>query len=138
MSTESHKSVLVHEVLHYLAPKPNKTYLDVTFGAGGHTRAILEAQPDCSVIAMDWDLVSLETYGPPLVEEFGSRIRLVWGNFSLLYRVLKREHIKKIDGILADFGTSQMQITQRAGFSFSRDTPLDMRMSKGVSRLNEK
>jgi 16S rRNA (cytosine1402-N4)-methyltransferase len=130
-----HKSVLVKQVITYLAPQPGKTYLDVTFGAGGHTRALLEAEPHCTVIGMDWDTVSLETYGIPMTAEFGERLRLVWGNFALLYRVLKREHIKKVDGILADFGTSQMQIMDRPGFSFSRDTPLDMRMSPSHQKI---
>ncbi|MBS1986879.1 16S rRNA (cytosine(1402)-N(4))-methyltransferase RsmH [Candidatus Dependentiae bacterium] len=133
--TVPHKSVLVDEVIEHLAPQPGKTYLDVTFGAGGHSRAILEAQESCHVIGMDWDTVSLEKYGVPMAEEFGKRLSLAWGNFSLLYRVAKREHIKKVDGILADFGTSQMQITERPGFSFSRDTPLDMRMSPSHQQI---
>ncbi len=124
-----HKSVLTAEVLHYLNPQPNRVYLDVTFGTGGHTRAILEHEPTCKVIALDWDTRALETYGPALQEEFGDRITLLWGNFSLLYKILKKEHIHAVDGILADFGTSQVQILQRAGFSVYRDTPLDMRMS---------
>ncbi len=130
-----HKPVLVNEVLHYLDPKPGKTYLDVTFGSGGHTRAILEKEPQCSVIAMDWDTVSLDTFGPPLQEEFGSRLTLIWGNFALLYKILKKEKISKLDGILADFGTSQMQIFDRPGFSFSRDTLLDMRMSPSHQQI---
>lgn len=124
-----HKSVLVQEVLEYLNPQPGKIYLDVTFGSGGHTRAILEAEPTCTVIAMDWDTVSLDTYIPRLQQEFGDRIIPLWGNFSLLYKLLKKIKITKVDGILADFGTSQMHIYERAGFSFSRNTPLDMRMS---------
>lgn len=130
-----HKSVLVDEVVSYMKPEPGKTYLDVTFGSGGHTRALLEAEPNCSVIAMDWDTVSLENYGVPMAEEFGKRLSLVWGNFALLYRVVKREHIKNIDGIIADFGTSQMQILERPGFSFNRDTPLDMRMSPSHQQI---
>lgn len=124
-----HKPVLVDEVLHYLNPQPGKIYLDVTFGSGGHTRAILEAEPTCRVIALDWDTVSLDTYIPPLQKEFGDRIIPLWGNFSLLYKLLKTIKITKVDGILADFGTSQMHLHQRAGFSFSRNSPLDMRMS---------
>jgi len=124
-----HKSVLVQEVLEYLDLKPNGVYLDVTFGAGGHTRAILESEPTSEVVAVDWDKESLETYGPPLQEEFPDRLKLVWGNFSLLYKLAKKEKFGPFDGILADFGTSQMQITQGAGFSVYRDTPLDMRMS---------
>jgi len=130
-----HKSVLVEEVLHYLSVKPCGTYLDVTFGSGGHTRAILEKEPKCSVIALDWDSVSLETYGPLLQEEFPGRLKLIWGSFSLLYKILKKEKIGLVDGILADFGTSQMQIVQRPGFSFRIDTPLDMRMSPGHQKL---
>ncbi len=124
-----HKSVLVSQVLEYLDLGPKKVYLDVTFGSGGHTRAILEKEPDCRVIALDWDAPSLEKYGEPLQEEFGDRLRLVWGNFALLYMLVKKEKIPAVDGILADFGTSQMQLLERPGFSFSRDTELDMRMS---------
>jgi len=131
----THKSVLVQEVLEYLNPQPGKVYLDVTFGAGGHTRAILEREPNCSVIAMDWDTRAIEMFGEPLKEEFGDRLTLLWGNFSLLYKILKKERIDSVDGILADFGTSQVQITQRAGFSVYRSTPLDMRMSPAHQKL---
>lgn len=134
MTTENthdtvHKSVLVSEVLEYLAVKPDGVYLDVTFGAGGHTRAILESNPTCHVIAIDWDTRSLETFGKDLQEEFPGRLTLLWGNFALLYKMLKKERRGNVDGILADFGTSQMQILERDGFSIYRNTPLDMRMS---------
>ncbi len=129
-ASQGHKSVLVDEVLTYLDPQPGKVYLDVTFGAGGHTRAILEKEPGCRVIGLDWDQISLDTFGDQLVEEFGpERLRLLWGNFALLYKIAKKEGIKSVDGILADFGTSQMQLRERKGFSFNTDTPLDMRMS---------
>lgn len=124
-----HKSVLVNEVLAYLKPAPGQLYLDVTFGSGGHTRAILEHEPKCKVIAMDWDAQAIDTYGPPLLEEFPGRLTFLWGNFGVLYRLLKKEGIRNLDGILADFGTSHMQIVERPGFSVYRDTPLDMRMS---------
>lgn len=130
-----HKPVLTEEVLHYLDPKPGGIYLDVTFGSGGHTRAILEKEPTCKVIAMDWDSVALDTYGPALQQMFPERLKLIWGNFALLYKILKKEKILKVDGVLADFGTSQVQITERAGFSFYRDTPLDMRMSPAHQKV---
>ncbi len=130
-----HKPVLVNEVLHYLDPQPGKIYLDVTFGSGGHTRAILQKEPNCKVIALDWDRVSLDTYVPLLQREFGDRIIPLWGNFSLLYKLLKKIKISKVDGILADFGTSQMHLFERAGFSFFRDTPLDMRMAPSHQRV---
>lgn len=130
-----HKPVLTQEVLHYLDPQPNKTYLDVTFGSGGHTRAILEKEPQCKVIALDWDTKALEIYGQPLQQEFGDRLRLLWGNFALLYKILKKERIQSVDGILADFGTSQIQIFTRPGFSVYRDSQLDMRMSPAHQKI---
>lgn len=125
----AHKPVLVKEVLENLAVKPRGVYLDVTFGSGGHTRAILEQNKTARVIAMDWDALTLETYGQPLKEEFGDRLTFIWGNFSVLYKLLKKYDIGNLDGILADFGTSQMQIANTPGLSFFRDTPLDMRLS---------
>jgi len=130
-----HKPVLVDEVLKYLDPQSGKVYLDVTFGSGGHSQAILEREPNCSIIAMDWDAESLNTYAPLLQQKFGNRVRVVWGNFAHIYRLLKKIGINKVDGILADFGTSYMQIKQRSGFSIYLDTPLDMRMSPSHQKL---
>lgn len=130
-----HKPVLVQEVIDYLAIKPHGVYLDVTFGGGGHTRAILEAEPTCSVVACDWDTIALETNGYPLQEEFPGRLTLLWVNFAQIDKKLKKEGIEHVDGILADFGTSQNQLTERAGFSFMQDTPLDMRMSPSHQKV---
>jgi len=125
----SHTSVMVNEVREYLCTRKGNTYIDVTFGAGGHTRMLLDTDPTCRVIAIDWDRFAIETYGPPLKEIYGDRLQLIWGNFGLLYKILKKESIAAVDGILADFGTSQVQIQRTPGMSFSRDTFLDMRMS---------
>lgn len=130
-----HKTVMVDEVLEYLNPQPNKLYCDVTFGSGGHTKAILDSQPECRVIAIDWDATSIETYAPVLEEQYGDRLHIIWGNFSNIYRLLQKAKIGKIDGILADFGTSQMHIKERAGFSFYRDSELDMRMSPAHQQI---
>lgn len=130
-----HKAVLTKQVIEYLDPQPGKTYLDVTFGSGGHTRAILEKEPTCKVVAMDWDTRAFDLFSAPLIEEFGGRITLLWGNFAHLYKTLKKAGIEKVDGILADFGTSQVQISQRAGFSVYKDTPLDMRMSPAHQKM---
>lgn len=131
MSTTYHIPVLVKEVLQYLDPKPGKLYIDATFGGGGHSRAILEKEPGCRVVALDWDLRAIEMNAQPLIEEFGDRFEVLYGSFSNITHVLKRAGIAYVDGILADFGTSQYQIFNRPGFSFSVDTPLDMRMSPG-------
>jgi len=124
-----HKTVMVDEVLNYLNPQPQGLYCDVTFGSGGHTKAILDKEPECSVVAVDWDATSIETYAPELEDKYGERLHVLWGNFAQLYRLLQKAKVGKVDGILADFGTSQMHIKERAGFSFYRDSELDMRMS---------
>lgn len=125
-----HISVLLKEAVDALAIRDNGVYLDATFGGGGHTRAILESNPTCRVIAFDWDRDAIELNGPKLAEEFGDRLTLIWGNFAHCYRLLRKHKIKQVDGVLADFGTSHHQIKNEDGFSFSIDSPLDMRMSK--------
>jgi len=133
-----HKPVLVNEVIQYMNLKPGGVYVDVTFGTGGHTRAILDAEPTAQVIALDWDGSALDTYGIPLQEIYQDRLRLVWGSFAHLYKIVKKEKIKQIDGILADFGTSQIQILQQPGFSIYRETDLDMRMSRSHYHVTAK
>lgn len=130
-----HKAVLVSEVLNWLSPKPGALYVDATFGSGGHTKAILEYEPKCNVVAFDWDLNAIEQFGTPLVEKFPGRLTILWGNFALLYKLLKKEGIEQVDGILADFGPSQVQLKERAGFSFYHDTLLDMRMAPSFQPL---
>ena len=130
-----HIPVLLNEVIEYMALKPRGIYGDVTFGGGGHTRAMLEAQPKCEVVAMDWDTVAIETNGEILQEEFPGRLTLVWGNFSQVDKHFHKAGIDAVDGMLADFGTSFYQLTERAGFSFHKDTPLDMRMSPSHHKM---
>ena len=130
-----HISVLTKEVVEYLSPKPGKLYVDATFGGGGHSAAILEKEPNCTVLAIDWDQEAIEKNAEPLKEKYGDRFKIAWGNFAHLDRILKKEKIKKIDGLLADFGTSQHQIQNEKGFSFQINTPLDMRMSTSHGRI---
>jgi 16S rRNA (cytosine1402-N4)-methyltransferase len=154
-SLSQHKSVLVQEVLEALkiAPAPChsqlasasgmgisskdkvRTILDVTCGGAGHTRAILDADPTVKVIALDWDMKALER-AEPLREIYGERLQLVWGSFAHLYKLQKKHKFPLVDGILADFGTSQDQIHEGEGFSFMHDTSLDMRMSTGHYKTN--
>ncbi len=122
---------MADEVRTYLAPKPQGIYVDATFGGGGHTKVILEAEPTCTVIGIDWDAHALELNAPPLEEEYGDRFIPMAGSFAHIGRILKKLNISHIDGIIADFGTSQYQIKNLPGFSFSVPTPLDMRMSPG-------
>lgn len=124
-----HVPVLVDEVLTYMAPRENETYVDVTFGGGGHTTALLAANPLCNVIGIDWHKDALTLNGEPLKEKYGNRLQLVQGSFGHLTKLLKKINISKVDGILADFGTSQYQIFNIPGLSFHSPEVLDMRMS---------
>ena len=75
------------------------------------------------MIGCDWDAIALEKNGYPLQEEFPGRLTLLWANFAQIDKKLKKEGIEHVDGIIADFGTSQYQLTERAGFSFYQDSP---------------
>lgn len=128
MQETYHIPVLMEPVLEQMNIKPGGTYLDVTFGGGGHSKALLNAYPDIKVIGLDWDKNAL-AHAEPLIDEYAGRLELYWGNFAQLYKVLKKYKLGPFDGILADFGTSQFQIHQSDGFSVFNNTDLDMRMS---------
>lgn len=127
--TDYHIPVLVNEVLQYLNPSEDEVYIDVTFGGGGHTEAILKAHPSCKVIAVDWHQEALTINGTRLKEIYGDRLHLIKGSFGHLTKLLKKHHISQVNGILADFGTSQYQIFNVPGLSFHSAELLDMRMS---------
>src|SRR4029077_1180197 len=125
-----HQPVLVQEAIQALAIRSDGTYVDGTFGRGGHSRAILERLgPQGRLIALARD---------PQAEERASQISdsrfsFVRARFSDLTEILKRE---KVEGLLFDLGVSSPQLDEAArGFSFRLDGPLDMRMdpSSGMS-----
>jgi 16S rRNA (cytosine1402-N4)-methyltransferase len=124
-----HIPVLISEVLEALAPKDGETLVDGTFGAGGYTRAILQAA-NCSVLALDRDPNAVRK-GATLVAEFGDRLRIVETPFSEIEDVVSAElRGQKADGVVLDIGVSSMQLDDAdRGFSFQSDGPLDMRMS---------
>ena len=125
-----HKSVLPNEIIAHLPPTQHNVYLDVTFGGGGHTRRILTHDPTATVYALDWDREMLDRYAPSIKETFLERFIPIWGNFALLYRLVKQHKLPIFNAIIADFGCAQPQLFEKDGFSFFSDTPLDMRMSK--------
>lgn len=120
-----HKPVLLNACLEGLALKKSGTYVDVTLGGGGHTKAILDSiGSGGKVIAFDQDEDAIEN---SLDDD---RLIFVHQNFSFLQRFLRFHKIDKVDGILADLGVSSHQIdTPERGFSTRFDGPLDMRMN---------
>jgi 16S rRNA (cytosine1402-N4)-methyltransferase len=124
-----HIPVMLAEVLTHLAPVSGKTILDGTFGAGGYSRAILEAGAD--VIALDRDPSAIAG-GKCLKAEYPDHFTLHQANFGTLDRFAPDAGL---DGVVLDIGVSSMQIDEPdRGFSFQRNGPLDMRMSgDGVS-----
>jgi 16S rRNA (cytosine1402-N4)-methyltransferase len=125
-----HKTVLLHEAVDALAVRPDGTYVDGTFGRGGHSRLILQKLGSAGkLIALDRDLTAVEA-GKAVQD---ARFVMVHSAFSGVRKVLEKLGVERVDGILLDLGVSSPQIDQSArGFSFRGDGPLDMRMD--VSR----
>ena len=120
-----HNPVLLEACLEGLALKESGTYVDVTFGGGGHTKAILDAiGSDGKVVAFDQDEDAIDN---SWVDE---RLIFIHQNFTYLQRFLRLHKVDKVDGILADLGVSSHQIdTPSRVFSTRFDGPLDMRMN---------
>ena len=125
MTKMYHNPVLLEACLEGLALKESGTYVDVTFGGGGHTKAILDAiGSDGKVVAFDQDEDAIDN---SWVDE---RLIFIHQNFTYLQRFLRLHKVDKVDGILADLGVSSHQIdTPSRGFSTRFDGPLDMRMN---------
>jgi len=128
-----HSPVLGPAALGFLNIKDGGVYVDGTFGAGGYTRAMLDAA-DCRVIGIDRDQSAVAN-GASLVESAKGRLELVQARFSALDDVARQCGHESVDGVVLDLGVSSMQLDQaERGFSFRNDGPLDMRMSAdGVS-----
>ena len=127
-----HVPVLLGTLLKNIAPVTG-CWIDGTLGAGGYTRALLDGGAE-RVIALDRDPECLnlaEGWAP----HYGARLTLVEDNFRCLDEIAARHGVSSVDGVVLDVGLSSMQLNaSRRGFSFTRDGPLDMRMSgTGVS-----
>ncbi|MCF1503452.1 16S rRNA (cytosine(1402)-N(4))-methyltransferase RsmH [Afifella sp. H1R] len=121
-----HVPVMLEPVMEALNVRAEGRYIDGTFGAGGYSRAILEAGG--AVLAIDRDPSAIAG-GAALLDEYGARLRLVEGRFSELEAIAKDNDFTPADGVVLDIGVSSMQLDQaERGFSFRFDGPLDMRM----------
>lgn len=124
-----HIPVLLNEVVESIAPKDGGVYVDGTFGAGGYTRAVLDAA-DCTVYAIDRDPDAIRE-GQKLVEAYKGRLHLLHGTFGEMAELVRGEGVDFVDGVMLDIGVSSMQIDRaERGFSFQKDGALDMRMSQ--------
>ena len=126
MENISHIPVLLDEVLEYLSCREGGTYIDGTFGAGGYTRGILNANAENRVIGFDRDPNAMKA-ALAMEGQYPHRFSFIhdcFGNMAM--------HLDEpVDGIVLDLGVSSMQIDEPGrGFSFRFDGPLDMRMGQ--------
>ncbi len=134
MTGPRHQPVLLAEVVaalgaDNLGPQDGAIYVDGTFGAGGYSRAILEAA-NCTVFAIDRDPNAVAG-AHDLVKEFAGRLHVIQGRFGDMVELLAERGIRAVNGVTLDLGVSSMQIDEaERGFSFRFDGPLDMRMEQ--------
>lgn len=122
-----HKSVLFDEAIKALDLNKNKIIVDGTAGGGGHSGEIAKRAKRVISIDQDPDAITV------LNERLGDKenVTIVHDNYSNIKNIISNLNIEKIDGLLLDLGVSSFQLdTAERGFSFHKDAPLDMRMSK--------
>lgn len=125
MTDRPHIPVMLDSVLAAAAIADGETVIDATFGFGGYSEAFLNAA-DCHVIGLDRD-PTVRPRAEELVEKYSGRFRLVETPFS----EMDQHDLPQVDVVVFDIGVSSMQIDQaERGFSFQKDGPLDMRMSR--------
>ena len=125
MEYSYHVPVLLKESMEGLAINPAGTYVDTTFGGGGHSRAILAALGSQGrLLAFDQDPQAQQN----AIDD--ERFTLIPQNFRYIKRFLRFYGVKQVDGVLADFGVSSYQFdTAERGFSTRLEGALDMRMN---------
>ena len=122
-----HESVLVDEVLEYLAPRNGELFCDGTAGGGGHLAAVL-AVDGTRAIGIDRD-PSARQAAETRLKSFGDRVQILDGRFAEMPRLLAAANVTQVNGILLDIGVSSPQLDHpERGFSFMKEGPLDMRM----------
>ncbi|MEK8020393.1 MAG: 16S rRNA (cytosine(1402)-N(4))-methyltransferase RsmH [Candidatus Parabeggiatoa sp.] len=139
LNASEHQPVLLSEVIHALNIHADGTYIDCTFGRGGHTRAILNhLEASGRVLALDTDPQAVQAGQALSVSD--DRLRIVHSAFAQLAQHTEvHDLIGQVNGIVFDLGVSSPQLeTPARGFSFLRDGPLDMRMNPNSGDSIEK
>lgn len=125
-----HISVLLQETINGLNLKDNSTVVDCTLGYGGHSSEILKKIPNGKLYAFDQDEDAI-FYSHKRLSEISNNFEIIKSNFVNLKEKLNEKGIDKVDGIIYDLGVSSPQLDEdERGFSFHKDSKLDMRMDK--------
>ena len=133
-----HIPVLLHEVIDLLDPKEGETFIDATVNGGGHAQAIAQRVGSVGrVIGIDWDCDLIRESGMKNRELGITNMDLACDSYVNIQKIADERGIKKVDGILFDFGFSSHHPERSGrGFSFLRDEPLDMRYNPDENTLN--
>ncbi|MBS3991179.1 MAG: 16S rRNA (cytosine(1402)-N(4))-methyltransferase RsmH [Erysipelothrix sp.] len=127
--SEQHIPVMLKQCIDMLDIHPTKTYVDATFGRGGHSKVILEQLTTGQLIVIDQDLAAIEA-AHSLQKQYSNLI-VVHDNYSNLRNILQELNIECVAGILVDCGVSSVQLDEgERGFSYRFDAHLDMRMNQ--------
>lgn len=132
-----HISVLLEESVNALNVKPDGIYVDCTAGGGGHSAEVLKRLGgNGRMVLIDRDPDAVENVTNRFKDD--KRVTVVHSNYSEIKNILHGLNINGVDGIIADLGVSSHQLdTAERGFSFHRDAPLDMRMSRQGTTAKE-
>ncbi len=131
-----HLTVLKEEAIQLLAIKEKGIYVDGTLGGGGHSKRILESLKGGHLFAFDQDEFAIR-FAKDVLKEF-SNVTYIHQNFKHIKNELKAHGIDHVDGILLDLGLSSFQIDdQKRGFTYLKETALDMRMDQRQSLTAE-
>lgn len=129
MIFKNHYTVLKSESIEYLNIKNNGIYVDMTGGAGGHSKEILKRLDNGFLYIFDQDKKACELINENLKEY--KNFKVINSNFRYIKQMLEKENIFSVDGILFDLGLSSMQIDNKErGFSYMQEADLDMRMNQ--------
>lgn len=135
--TDPHQTVLLEEAVHALITNRNGTYVDCTYGRGGHSQAIADRlNADGRLLVVDKDLAAIDH----AEERFRNdpRVLIEHGAFSQLKSIVKKHQLPDLDGVLMDLGVSSPQLDDGdRGFSFQQSGPLDMRMNQAEGETAE-
>ncbi|HRE15136.1 MAG TPA: 16S rRNA (cytosine(1402)-N(4))-methyltransferase, partial [Usitatibacteraceae bacterium] len=125
MSEVAHVPVLLEEAVDALRVRPDGTYVDGTFGRGGHSAAVL------ALLGVRGRLFAFDQDPAAIAHHAGTdrRLELIHGRFSTMTEALAARGVTRVSGVLLDLGVSSPQLDEpERGFSFAADGPLDMRM----------